>query len=100
MRFVKPLDEQLVAELVEAHDVVVTLEENAIAGGAGSAVTEFLNREGIAKAVLQLGLPDRYVDHGKHGELLSEVGLDAVDIEASIRKRSDSGKPELRKAVP
>ena len=99
MRFVKPLDEALITELVNAHDLVVTLEENAIAGGAGSAVTEFLNREGIATAVLQLGLPDRYVDHGKHGELLAEVGLDAAGIEASIRKRLSVGKPGL-KAVP
>mgnify|MGYP003149853480 FL=1 len=98
MRFVKPLDEALITELVNAHDLVVTLEENAIAGGAGSAVTEFLNREGIATAVLQLGLPDRYVDHGKHGELLAEVGLDAAGIEASIRKRLSVGKPGLKAA--
>jgi 1-deoxy-D-xylulose-5-phosphate synthase len=100
MRFVKPLDEQLVTELVAAHDVMVTLEENAIAGGAGSAVTEFLNREGIAKAVLQLGLPDRYIDHGSHGEQLSEAGLDAAGIEASVRKRLNAGKPDLKKAAP
>ena len=98
MRFVKPLDEALVADLVGSHEVVVTLEENAIAGGAGSAVTEFLNREGIATAVLQLGLPDRFVDHGKHDELLSEVGLDAAGIEAAIRKRLQAGKPELKAA--
>jgi 1-deoxy-D-xylulose-5-phosphate synthase len=98
MRFVKPLDEALIMELVTGHDVVVTLEENAIAGGAGSAVTEFLNREGIARAVLQLGLPDRYVDHGKHGELLAEVGLDAAGIEASIRKRLVGREPDLKAA--
>ena len=98
MRFVKPLDEALVSELVHSHEVVVTLEENVIAGGAGSAVTEYLNREGIARAVLQLGLPDRYVDHGKHHELLEEVGLDAAGIEASIRKRLGTRKPDLKAA--
>ncbi len=98
MRFVKPLDEALVAELVHKHEVVVTLEENVIAGGAGSAVTEYLNREGIARAVLQLGLPDRYVDHGKHHELLEEVGLDAAGIEASIRQRLGNRKPDLKAA--
>ncbi len=98
MRFVKPLDEALVSELVHSHEVIVTVEENVIAGGAGSAVTEFLNREGIARAVLQLGLPDRYVDHGKHHELLEEVGLDAAGIEASVRQRMETRKPGLKAA--
>ncbi len=100
MRFVKPLDEALVADLLTSHDLVVTLEESAVAGGAGSAVTEYLNREGIPRAVLQLGLPDRYVDHGKHGELLAEVGLDTAGIEASIRQRMGDRKPDLKKAAP
>ncbi|MDR9425740.1 MAG: 1-deoxy-D-xylulose-5-phosphate synthase [Marinobacter sp.] len=87
MRFVKPLDEALVQELAEQHDLLVTLEENAIAGGAGSAVCEFLNTGLINLPVLQLGLPDRFVDHGKHQELLSECGLDAEGIEQSIADR-------------
>ena len=87
MRFVKPLDTALLDELAANHDLIVTLEENVIAGGAGSAVTEYLNSRDIDLPVLQLGLPDRFVDHGKHGVLLSEVGLDANGIEHSIRNR-------------
>jgi 1-deoxy-D-xylulose-5-phosphate synthase len=87
MRFVKPLDEALVQELAEQHDLLVTLEENAIAGGAGSAVCEFLNTGLINLPVLQLGLPDCFVDHGKHQELLSECGLDAEGIEQAIADR-------------
>ncbi|TGN38163.1 1-deoxy-D-xylulose-5-phosphate synthase [Marinobacter confluentis] len=87
MRFVKPLDEELILALAEKHDLLVTLEENAIAGGAGSAVTEFLNSRNLLQPVLQLGLPDTFVDHGKHGQLLKEVGLDAEGILQSIRNR-------------
>ncbi|PPK52305.1 1-deoxy-D-xylulose-5-phosphate synthase [Marinobacter persicus] len=87
MRFVKPLDEALVRELAEQHDLLVTLEENAIAGGAGSAVCEYLNANQLTVPVLQLGLPDRFVDHGKHGELLSECGLDAEGIGQAIVDR-------------
>ncbi|WP_111497324.1 1-deoxy-D-xylulose-5-phosphate synthase [Marinobacter bohaiensis] len=87
MRFVKPLDAELVRDLVERHDLVVTLEENAVAGGAGSAVAEFLNEEGIDASLLHIGLPDRFVDHGKHGELLSECGLDTDGIQSRIEKR-------------
>ena len=87
MRFVKPLDEDLVLALAEKHDLLVTLEENSIAGGAGSAVTEFLNSKNLLQPVLQLGLPDRFVNHGKHDELLSEVGLDAEGIHQAIKSR-------------
>lgn len=87
MRFVKPLDTDLIETLVEQHDVIVTLEENAVAGGAGSAVSEFLNAEGIAASLLHIGLPDRFVDHGKHGELLAECGLDPAGIQATIEAR-------------
>ncbi len=87
MRFVKPLDEELVLAMAQDHDLLVTLEENAIAGGAGSAVMEFLNSRNILQPVLQLGLPDTFVDHGKHGELLREVGLDAAGIQRSIQNR-------------
>ncbi|MDI9246249.1 1-deoxy-D-xylulose-5-phosphate synthase [Marinobacter sp. CHS3-4] len=92
MRFVKPLDEALILELAEQHDLLVTLEENAIAGGAGSAVTEFLNSRNLLQPVLQLGLPDTFVDHGKHGELLSEVGLDVEGIQRAIKTRWDQTK--------
>ncbi|WP_374536365.1 1-deoxy-D-xylulose-5-phosphate synthase [Chitinimonas taiwanensis] len=86
MRWAKPLDVALVLELAASHDYLVTLEENAIMGGAGSAVLEALSAAGVAKCVLQLGLPDRYVDHGDPALLLAECGLDAAGVEASIRK--------------
>jgi 1-deoxy-D-xylulose-5-phosphate synthase len=84
MRFVKPLDEDLVRELATSHEWLVTVEENTILGGAGSAVLEALEKKGIQKRVLQLGLPDRFVDHGDPARLLKECGLDAEGIHASI----------------
>jgi 1-deoxy-D-xylulose-5-phosphate synthase len=99
MRFVKPLDEELVLELAEQHELLVTLEENAIAGGAGSAVTEFLNSRLVSMPILQLGLPDTFMDHGKHGELLAECGLDATGIESSIRTRMETLRHQSLKVV-
>ncbi|HTN30286.1 MAG TPA: 1-deoxy-D-xylulose-5-phosphate synthase [Pseudomonas sp.] len=90
MRFVKPLDEALVRQLAAEHELLVTLEENSIMGGAGSAVSEFLAREGTLKPLLHLGLPDRYVEHAKPGEMLAECGLDEAGVEAAVRKRLDS----------
>jgi 1-deoxy-D-xylulose-5-phosphate synthase len=87
MRFVKPLDEALVIEMAGSHDLLVTVEENAIMGGAGAAVSEFLARENILKSVLHLGLPDAYVEHAKPAQMLAECGLDAAGIEASINQR-------------
>ncbi|HWQ37511.1 MAG TPA: 1-deoxy-D-xylulose-5-phosphate synthase [Burkholderiales bacterium] len=87
MRFVKPLDEALVRQMASTHDWLVTVEENVIQGGAGSAVLEVLERQGLAHKVLQLGLPDRFVDHGDPASLLHECGLDAEGILASIRNR-------------
>jgi len=87
MRFVKPLDEALVRDIASRHELLVTIEENAIMGGAGSAVSEFLARENLLKPMLHLGLPDAYVEHAKPAQMLSECGLDAAGIEASIRKR-------------
>lgn len=87
MRFVKPLDEALVREIAASHDLLVTIEENAIMGGAGAAVSEFLARENILKSVLHLGLPDVYVEHAKPAQMLAECGLDADGIEASINER-------------
>lgn len=89
MRFVKPLDTALIQSLAESHDLLVTLEENAIAGGAGSGVSEYLNEEGIQVAMLHLGLPDRFIDHGKHQELLEVCGLHPEGILESIKKRWD-----------
>ena len=87
MRFVKPLDEALVRELASSHALLVTVEENAVMGGAGSAVAEFLAAEAVVKPLLQLGLPDRYVEHAKPAEMLAECGLDAAGIEAAVRAR-------------
>jgi 1-deoxy-D-xylulose-5-phosphate synthase len=87
MRFVKPLDTALVLQMASEHRGLVTLEEGALMGGAGSAVTEALNAAGVVCPVLQLGLPDRFIDHGEQGALLASVGLDAAGIERSIRTR-------------
>jgi 1-deoxy-D-xylulose-5-phosphate synthase len=85
MRFVKPLDEVLILELADGHDLLVTVEENAVAGGAGSAVGELLDAHGRSLACLHLGLPDRFIDHASHPEQLAECGLDAAGIVASVR---------------
>ncbi|QIB50753.1 1-deoxy-D-xylulose-5-phosphate synthase [Pseudomonas sp. OIL-1] len=87
MRFVKPLDTELINQLIEQHELLVTLEENAVMGGAGSAVNEWLMAHGINQPVLNLGLPDIYVEHAKPSEMLAECGLDAAGIERSIRDR-------------
>jgi len=87
MRFVKPLDEDLIGEMATRHQLLVTLEENALAGGAGSAVNEFLLREDYRVPVLNLGLPDRFLSHGKVPDMLADVGLDRDAIIASIRNK-------------
>ncbi|WP_296946031.1 1-deoxy-D-xylulose-5-phosphate synthase [uncultured Massilia sp.] len=87
MRFVKPLDVDLVKRLAQDHDYLVTVEEGCTMGGAGSAVAEALAAEGIVKPLLILGLPDRFIDHGDPGLLLASVGLDANGIGKSIRER-------------
>nr|WP_297457776.1 1-deoxy-D-xylulose-5-phosphate synthase [uncultured Halomonas sp.] len=93
MRSVKPLDRQATLDAARSHDLLVTLEENVIAGGAGSAVVELLAAEGIQVAVLNLGIPDAFVEHGKPAELLEECGLDAQGIEASIHRRLEAKSP-------
>ncbi len=87
MRWVKPLDTELVLKLAATHDCIVTVEEGSVMGGAGSAVLEALNAAGVSKPVLQLGLPDQFIEHGDPAKLLSLQGLDAEGLEASIRKR-------------
>jgi 1-deoxy-D-xylulose-5-phosphate synthase len=87
MRFVKPLDEALVHSLARSHDAIVTLEEGCLMGGAGSAILESLAAAGIQVPVLQLGLPDVFVEHGDPALLLKHCGLDATGIEQSIRRR-------------
>jgi len=87
MRFVKPIDEQLIVKLASDHQLLVTLEENSISGGAGAAVSEFLAQQGIVMPVLHLGLPDRFIDHGARAEQLRETGLDREGILHSIEQR-------------
>ncbi len=95
MRFVKPLDAALVAQLADSHDMVVTIEEGCVMGGAGSAVAEAMAAAGIVKPLLQLGLPDKFIDHGDAQQLLAQCGLDAAGIEASIRQRMVVAEPRL-----
>jgi len=87
MRFVKPIDKAMIVDLASRHQLLVTLEENSIAGGAGSAVNEFLSEQGIVMPVLHLGLPDTFVDHASHEQQLASLGLDSAGIFASISKR-------------
>jgi 1-deoxy-D-xylulose-5-phosphate synthase len=89
MRFVKPIDKAMILDLASRHQLLVTLEENSLAGGAGSAVSEFLSEQGIVMPVLHLGLPDIFVDHATHNQQLATLGLDSAGILASINKRLD-----------
>ena len=99
MRFVKPLDIALVCDLALSHDLIVTAEENVIAGGAGSACAEALQAAGIDIPMLLLGLPDRNIDHGDPGKLLSQAGLDVAGIRNSIEARINSLTPVLKKTA-
>ncbi len=93
MRWVKPLDRELIARLAANHDALVTVEESAVMGGAGSACAEVLAEQGSGTPLLLLGLPDRFIDHGDPARLLASIGLDAAGIEASIRERFASLLP-------
>lgn len=86
MRFVKPLDQDCIELLAKQHNHVITLEENMIAGGAGSAVIEFLTTAGIMRPTLQIGLPDNFIDHGEREEQLELVGLDVTNVSNRIKK--------------
>ncbi|MEY3651774.1 MAG: 1-deoxyxylulose-5-phosphate synthase, thiamine-requiring, FAD-requiring [Pseudomonadota bacterium] len=87
MRFVKPLDVDLIMQLANSHDLIVTVEENAVMGGAGSAVAEALQAIRKNSKVLCLGLPDTFIEHGVHETMLAECGLDAKGIRAAIEKQ-------------
>jgi 1-deoxy-D-xylulose-5-phosphate synthase len=87
MRFVKPLDLELVLELADTHALLVTIEENVVQGGAGSAVLEALQQHGRTVPVLQIGLPDRFIDHGDPGIQLASCGLNPEGIARTIRAR-------------
>ncbi|MFQ3267600.1 MAG: 1-deoxy-D-xylulose-5-phosphate synthase, partial [Colwellia sp.] len=84
MRFVKPLDESLIEQLFISHDVLVTIEDNAIAGGAGSGVNEYLLAQGKAVRILNIGVANHFVKHGTQEEVHHELGLDAQGIIAKI----------------
>ncbi|MEF3064317.1 1-deoxy-D-xylulose-5-phosphate synthase [Pandoraea apista] len=99
MRFVKPIDDELIARLAQTHDYLVTVEEGCIMGGAGSAVAESLLAGGVTRPVLQLGLPDRFIDHGDPAALLSAEGLDAAGIAKSICARFDLQPLEASQAA-
>ena len=85
MRFVKPLDEALLLELAQTHKAFVTVEEGCIMGGAGSAVSEFFHQQQLSPPMLQLGLPDQFIDHGDQQAILAQLGLDAKGIQTSIQ---------------
>ena len=87
MRFVKPIDAELIVELAGNHSLLVTIEENAVIGGAGSEVERVLAERGLTLPALRLGLPDRFVDHGEQGQLLSELGLDKEGIVRTIHEK-------------
>jgi 1-deoxy-D-xylulose-5-phosphate synthase len=87
MRFVKPLDEELINQLAADHQLLVSVEENTVAGGAGAAVSEYLAQQGIVMPVLHLGLPDIFIDHGSHSEQLATTGLDSAGMLQAIEQR-------------
>jgi 1-deoxy-D-xylulose-5-phosphate synthase len=95
MRFVKPLDTALVAQLAASHDLIVTIEEGSVMGGAGSAVAEALAAAGFVKPLLQLGLPDQFIDHGDAQQLLASCGLDAAGIADSVNQRLNKTESRL-----
>lgn len=94
MRFVKPLDEAVLRELAQNYQLLVTVEDNAVMGGAGSAVNEFLHAEGLSVAVMNLGIPDGYVDHAQREEQIAACGLDGEGIVRSIRAQGHV-KPQV-----
>jgi 1-deoxy-D-xylulose-5-phosphate synthase len=101
MRFIKPLDRELVLAMAAQHDGLVTIEDNVVAGGAGSGVGELLNAEGVLRPILHLGLPDSYQHHASREDLLAEAGIDAAGIRAAVLKRWPqlaSGTPPLSAA--
>lgn len=101
MRFIKPLDRELVLTMAAQHEGLVTIEDNVVAGGAGSGVGELLNAEGVLRPILHLGLPDSYQHHASREDLLAEAGIDAAGIRAAVLKRWPqlaAGNPPLSAA--
>src|SRR5690606_22739040 len=98
MRFVKPLDTELIEQMATSHQLLVTLEENAIAGGAGSGVCEYLNSHALLVPVLQLGFSDEFVDHASQKQQLTSQGLDAKSIAERISLRLNAAQTDTRLA--
>jgi len=97
MRFVKPLDEEMILRMAAEHELLVTVDENAVAGGAGSAVDECLVANGVQIPVINHGLPDRFVQHGSRGDMLVDAGLDAAGIlEAVENHRNKQNRKQSR----
>ena len=92
MRFVKPLDVQLILELAGNHSLLVSIEENAMIGGAGSEIERVLAENGLTVPFIRLGLPDRFIDHGEQNQLLAELGLDKNGIVQAVRTHNSNQK--------
>jgi 1-deoxy-D-xylulose-5-phosphate synthase len=99
MRFIKPLDEELVVEIAKRHRAIVTIEENAVMGGAGSAVGEVLAAHGVLVPLLQVGIPDRFIEHGSRDTCLAAAGLDLAGISASVERWWTVENPERVRSV-
>jgi 1-deoxy-D-xylulose-5-phosphate synthase len=99
MRFVKPLDEEVIKQMARSHDLLITIEENVIAGGAGSAVNECLMAAGLSARVVNLGLPDLFIEHGDHRSQLARCGLDAAGIRRTILRHVKADVPVERETA-
>ena len=86
MRFVKPLDNKVIDDISKTHNHIVTIEENVILGGAGSAVNEYINEKGYQVNVTNFGIPDKFISHGSQAELYEEIGLDKKSLEFKINE--------------
>jgi 1-deoxy-D-xylulose-5-phosphate synthase len=86
MRFIKPIDEALILEIAARHTAIVTIEENAVQGGAGSAVAEVLAAEGVNVPLMQIGIPDRFIEHGSRETCLAAAGLDTASLSAGVER--------------
>ena len=90
MRFIKPLDSDLIEKIAKTHDLIVTVEENSLMGGAGSAVMEAMQSLNISTPTMCLGLPDTFIEHGVHETMLAQCGLDEEGITAAIKSKLSS----------
>ncbi|MCP4041853.1 MAG: 1-deoxy-D-xylulose-5-phosphate synthase, partial [Gammaproteobacteria bacterium] len=99
MRFVKPLDEEMIIHMADSHNLLVTVEENIVLGGAGAAVSECLARHNRQPQIIHLGLPDRFIEHGGREELLSDCGLDTTGIINAISEQLNETEGVALKGV-